>query len=201
MGLILMNERELLRQAKSGDGSALRQIVDSHKKSLFYLAYDLTGSVEDAEDLSQDVFLKAFRSIDKFNGDSSFGTWLYRITVNTFLDQTRKNSYKYERNRQEMTECIAAEASLGDFPGMSQPEAFTDSNQLQANISRAMDCLTSRERSVFVLRHYRQLSVQNVAHALDVSEGTVKSLFSRALKKMKKSLNFYRQPGKSEVVK
>ena len=196
-----MNDRQLIDRAKSGDGDAFRQIVEAHKRPLFYLAFDLTGSEEDAEDLSQDVFLKAFRSFDRFKGDSSLATWLYRITVNTFLDQTRKNSFKYEKKRKEMTEYVAAEASLPESPMMSTPEAFTDAGQLKAHISRSLDNLTSRERSVFALRYYRQLSVRNVAQTLGVSEGTVKSLFSRALKKMGKALINYRQPGKNEVGK
>jgi len=201
MGLILVNERELIGQARSGDRNALRQIVDTHKKAIFYLAYDLTGKVEDAEDLSQDVFLKAFRSLDRFKGDSSLGTWLYRIAVNTFLDQTRKRSYQYERNQLELTETVTSGSSGEDSSQMSQPEAFTDSSQLKEHIALALDGLTSRERSVFVLRHYQQFSVLQTADVLGVSEGTVKSLFSRAMKKMGESLKFYRQEGKCEVVK
>jgi RNA polymerase sigma-70 factor (ECF subfamily) len=196
-----MNDRLLIDRAKSGDGDAFRHIVETHKKSLFFLAYDLTGSAEDAEDLSQDVFLKAFRSFHRFKGESSLGTWLYRIAVNTFVDQTRKNSYKYEKKRQEMTEYVAAEAALPDSPGMSVPEAFTDAGQLKSQISRSLDNLTSRERSVFALRFYRQMSVRNVAQTLEVSEGTVKSLFSRAMKKMGKELTYFRLPGKKEVGK
>ena len=199
---MLVNERELIDRARSGDRDAFRQIVEMHKKNLFYLAYDLTGSNEDAEDLSQDAFLKAFRSFDRFKGDSSLSTWLYRITVNTFLDQTRRSSFKYEKKRQEMTEYVAAEAALPESPGgMSSPEAFADAGQLKAHIARSLEHLTSRERSVFALRFYQQMSVRNVAQTLEVSEGTVKSLFSRALKKMGTALTSYRQPGRSEVGK
>lgn len=199
---MLVDERELIDRARTGDRDAFRQIVEMHKKNLFYLAYDLTGSNEDAEDLSQDAFLKAFRSFDRFKGDSSLSTWLYRITVNTFLDYTRKNSFKYEKKRQEMTEYVAAEAALPESPGgMSPPEAFADAGQLKAHIARSLENLTSRERSVFALRFYQQMSVRNVAQTLEVSEGTVKSLFSRALKKMGAALMSYRQPGRSEVGK
>ncbi len=185
------NEWHLVKQACSGDKNAFKEIVENNKKKIFYLAFDLTGSKQDAEDLSQDVFIKAFCSLQKFKGNASLSTWLYRITLNSFIDQKRKKSVL---NHSPGWEC---HPTHDESPYSGNPETYAESLQIQQHIEQALHRLTPRERSVFVLRHYRGMAGKEVAELLNISQGTVKSLVFRAVKKLRKELSFYRNnPGK-----
>jgi hypothetical protein len=88
----LVNEEQLLIQrARNGEMGTFRELVELHKKKIYYLSLDLTGNHHDAEDLSQEVFIKAYRALKNFRGDAKFNSWLHRITVNTCISQRRKN--------------------------------------------------------------------------------------------------------------
>ena len=97
MELMKNYELRLAKQICEGDRNAFRDIVEDNKKKIFYLAFDLTGSQQDAEDLSQEVFLKAFRYMHTFKGEASISTWLYRIALNAFMDQKRKKAFEVEK--------------------------------------------------------------------------------------------------------
>lgn len=191
----------LVKRAGSGEAAAFQQIVEQNKKKIFYLAYDLTGSIEDAEDLSQEVFLKAYRSIKKFKGEASLGSWLYRITLNAFLDRKRKLAFKMEKQQQPLEERVASESLLdgrGNNPGTTDsiathetPEEYAQNKQIQVHVDEALEGLTPRERAVFVMRHYQEMPGKQVAKLLSISEGTVKSLLYRAVKKMQVLLSDY----------
>jgi len=86
------DEQVLIQRARIGEMSAFRELVEQYKKKIYYLSLDLTGNHHDAEDLSQEVFIKAYRSLKNFRGDAKFNSWLYRITVNTCISQRRKKS-------------------------------------------------------------------------------------------------------------
>jgi len=192
MDLMKNYESRLVNQVKDGDRNAFREIVEDNKKKIFYLAYDLTGSLQDAEDLSQDVFIKAFRSMHTFKGEASISTWLYRITLNTFLDQKRRKSYETERNQHTLDEHLAAEPVFNGNHTTLNPETYAESQQMQMHIEQALEHLSPRERSVFIMRHLQGMSGKTVGELLSISEGTVKSLMSRAIKKMQNVLGFYK---------
>jgi RNA polymerase sigma-70 factor (ECF subfamily) len=193
------SETYLVKRACGGEPEAFEQIVELNKKKIFYLAFDLTGSREDAQDLSQDVFIKAFRSLKKFKGDASLSSWLYRITLNAFLDRTRKLSFRKEREYQPLE--VVNETAAGSpfeeneiFPARHTahgPENYAESRQIQMHIQAALEHLTPRERAVFVMRHYREMSGKKVGELLGISEGTVKSLLFRAVKKLQPLLKDY----------
>lgn len=180
----------LVKRACSGEEAAFEKIVENNKKKIFYLAFDLTGSPQDAEDLSQEVFLKAFRSLKTFKGEASLSSWLYRITLNTFLDRKRKLSFRVEREYQSLEEGI-------EIVDPINPENHEESRQIQLHIETALEKLSPRERVVFVMRHYQDMPGKKVAKLLDISEGTVKSLLFRAIKKLQTQLSVYKDiPGK-----
>jgi len=207
MELVMNTDIYLVQRAGSGEAAAFHQIVEQNKKKIFYLAYDLTGSIEDAEDLSQDVFLKAYRAIKNFKGEASLGSWLYRITLNAFLDRKRKLSFKMEQQQQPLEERVASESLLdsrgtglctnpgsGDTAATHEtPEKYAQNKQIQVHIDAALEKLTPRERAVFVMRHYREMPGKQVAKMLRISEGTVKSLLFRAVKKLQILLSDYRE--------
>jgi RNA polymerase sigma-70 factor (ECF subfamily) len=201
MELMRNYELRLIKQAVEGDRNAFREIVEDNKKKIFYFAYDLTGSLQDAEDLSQEVFIKAFRSLQTFKGEASISTWLYRITLNAFLDLKRKKSYEMERYQDPLNEQLAAESLIRGNPSAGNPEVYAESYQIQMHIEHALEHLSPRERSVFVMRYYNGMSGKAVGELLHISEGTVKSLLSRAIKKMQKALGFYRNSPGMEVIK
>lgn len=184
-------EQNLIQKACKGNRNAFMKIVDQNKKKIFYLAYDLTGSWQDAEDLSQEVFLKAYRSIHTFQGHSSISTWLYRITFNTAIDIKRKKSYQMEKEHAPFEEQPTATPIFFDGNSKNTPESQIENQQLLNQIEMALQSLSPRERTVFIMRQYQGMSGREVGDLLDISEGTVKSLLFRAIKKLKKNLNSY----------
>lgn len=165
---------------------AFREIVERHKRRVFYLALDLTGNHHDAEDLSQEVFIKAFRALDGFRGEAQVQTWLYRITVNTFLNTRRKKALAFMRLRDDF-----ADAGFEQDTAPAPDDGVAD-NLLRRRIESALDVLSPKERTAFVLRQDHDLPVKEIAAAMDVAEGTVKSLLFRATQKLRHELAPYR---------
>ena len=100
----MIEECVLIERAKNGETSAFRELVERNKKNVYYLALDLTGNHHDAEDLSQEVFIKAYRNIKDFRSDSKLSSWLYRITVNTNINQYRKKSHRERKTHESLDE-------------------------------------------------------------------------------------------------
>jgi len=187
-----MTEATLIEQAKHGDRRAFRALVLEHRRSVFAVAFDLTGSAEEAEDLSQEVFLKMYRSLDHFRSEAKLSTWLYRIAVNTWITKQRRGAAKLRAREDTMNGEDDMAYSIADERPDADPSVTAEAALLNDRITRALDTLTPRERAVFVLRHYQDLKIADVGVALGISEGTVKSLLFRALGKLKNSLAMYR---------
>lgn len=184
-------ERLLIQQAQQHDKRAFRKLVERHQQNVYFLALDLSGNRQDAEDISQEVFLKAYRSLENFRGDAKLSSWLYRITVNCFMDTRRRKklatvplqSDTYEENNLE-----SVAISDADPP---EPIEKIQSSALQKHIQNALRQLSPRERMVFVLRHYQELPLKEIGDMLEIAEGTVKTLLFRAIKRLQRELAFY----------
>jgi RNA polymerase sigma-70 factor, ECF subfamily len=187
-----MTEATLIEQAKRGDRRAFRELVLLHRKSVFAVAFDLTGSAEEAEDLSQEVFLKMYRSLDHFRSEAKLSTWLYRIAVNTWITMQRRGAAKLRAREDTMNGEDEMAYTIADIRPDADPSVTAEVALLNERIKRALETLTPRERAVFVLRHYQDLKIADVGIALGISEGTVKSLLFRALGKLRNSLTMYR---------
>ncbi|MCF8241744.1 MAG: sigma-70 family RNA polymerase sigma factor [Melioribacteraceae bacterium] len=187
------SEKKLIDRIKKGDTSAFRDLVEANKRMVFHIAYDLTNSREDAEDVSQEVFFKAFKSINKFRGSSKFSTWLYRITVNTCYSMGRKKSYKEMHAEENMEEVISNENVEKNHPENSNPVKVLESSFIMKHIDKAVQKLSQREKSVFVLRNYNGLPFGDIVEILKLSPGTVRSVNFRALKKLRQELAFYKE--------
>ena len=161
-----------------------RAIVDEHKRSVYALAYELTGNHHDAEDLSQDVFIRVYRSLSSFRGDAKMFSWLYRITVNSYLNKKQKKTLLFRKLTSDFKDVELSHAEQNDSGDMVL---------VNAHLDQAMKKLTPSERAAFVLRHTKDLSIREVAEAMEIADGTVKSLLHRALKKLRKSLAHYRE--------
>lgn len=183
----MQEEKILIERIKKGDDEAMEAVVKTYKRKLYNLAYDLTNNNADAEDLVQDVFFKAFSQIHKFRGESALGTWLHRITVNQYLDIKKRKSFMILKHREEISE-----SSEGICPPSGHNPATDFENQeISDHINSALSKLSRREKHVFIFRHYNECQLNEIAEILKISEGTVKSLLFRALKKMRKELAYY----------
>jgi RNA polymerase sigma-70 factor (ECF subfamily) len=159
-------------------------------KKIYAVALDMTGDHHDAEDISQDVFLKAFGSLPRFRGRASISTWLYRMTVNACIDRSRKKAWKAIKPKgAALNESIQQQNESQRT--LSHPERELEKAILQEHIRGALDGLTERERAVFVLRHYHALPLKEIADCLNVTVGTVKSTLFRALKRLQGMLAPY----------
>lgn len=165
--------------------------MEKYKKKIYYLAYDLTGTHHNAEDLSQEVFIKAFLNIKKFRGDSDLGSWLYRITINTFLNQTKRKSYNSLTGNENIDRINWKNRGFTGIP--VSPERSAESALIKENISAALNNLAKQERLIFILKYLQHLSTDEISDLLNIKTGTVKSTIHRALKKMRKALAFYRE--------
>ncbi|MFC1492754.1 RNA polymerase sigma factor [candidate division KSB1 bacterium] len=172
-------------------GVTFRELVDKHKRSIYYLALKLTGDHHSAEDISQEVFIKLYKSLDKIKGESKLSTWLYRVTVNTWISSTRKRSVSM-LSYKDNTSLMNMEKEY-DNSGiqLSSHNPNMESIDLKDHIENALNKITDKERAVFVLRHYEDLPLKEIAKVLKIAEGTVKSLLFRAIKKLQKELSFY----------
>lgn len=194
-------ESRLIAQVREGNFIAFRKIMEAHQKEIFYLAYDMTGNRQDAEDLSQEIFIKAFHAMQHFRGDAKIGSWLYRIAVNTCIDKLRQK-------KDEMYDISAEFDESGSVPHRylatdpeENPENKAENSMMQRYIRNALHKLSPGERSVFVLRHYHDLPLAEIAQILNLSLGTVKSQIHRALKKLQTQLSFYKNDFGREVQK
>ena len=188
---MVQNEQFLVDRFCNGDHAAFHELVNLHKKKIYYLAYDITGNHHEAEDISQEVFIKMFRSLKTFRRDAKMSSWLYQITVNTSIDSLRKSSKKPKKTIDEFDQINIQESILPSGTHAFDPAQSTESSQIQNHISEALQKISPKERTVFVMRHYNDLKLSEIAEILNVTIGTVKSLLFRAIKKLRKELSSY----------
>lgn len=175
---------------KDGKREAFRKLVEMNKRRVFCLAYDLTGNIEDAEDLSQEVFIRAYRNFQGFRGDSAPFTWLYTIAVRTWIDMHRTRNARISRACVPMDEeIIDPGCILGETPG-EHPEYRAEYALLRGHIEHALDSLSPRERSVVSLKYLQDLKLAEIATVHSISEGAVKNHLYSALRKMRRKLAF-----------
>ena len=173
----------LVERFQSGEISVFDEIVRRCQKPVYRLAYHFTRNCEDAYDISQEVFIKVFKSLSDLNNSSTFDAWLRRVTVNACIDYLRQ---------------VPNEQMLGDFSCLDHkyvtggrsglPNNPVEASELGKVISRAVDRLPKRQRKAFVLRYYEDLSLKEVAGALECSVGAVKAHIFHATRKLRKSL-------------
>jgi RNA polymerase sigma-70 factor (ECF subfamily) len=186
----VVEEHILVQRAREGDAEAFRELVERSMRIIYRLSFDLTGNRQDAEDLSQEVFVKAQRSLRNFRGSAKWTTWLYRITVNTSIDMKKSNKYS-SVEYDDGIETAGRDARASHRP--AGPDRLTDGVMIQEQIEKALGRLSPNERSVFVLRHYHDLPLRQIAETLDVAEGTVKSHLFRAVQRLQKELLMYKK--------
>jgi RNA polymerase sigma-70 factor (ECF subfamily) len=193
------DETKLVDRICQGDFEAFHELVEIYKKKVYYLAFDMTGDHHDAEDISQEVFIKVFRHIKKFRKDAALKSWIYQITVNTCIDAQRKKSKKPQvlMESSEMDSLHQESAWTGNRH--SDPERHAEANIIQHRVQQMLLKISPKERSAFVMRYYDELKTSEIALILDVSTNTIKSFLFRARKKLQKELSFYQGNPQMEV--
>ena len=180
-----MREQRLVAAARGGDEGAFETLVRLYEKRVFALAVRMCGSREDAAEASQEAFLAAWQGLAFFRGESSFSTWLYRLTSNACVDLLRREG----RHRAAAGPSLDdGEAGL-DVPDQTlSPQDEAERRELREAIDRGLEALTPEHRQVLVLREMHQLSYDEIADVLSLDVGTVKSRISRARKQLRNFL-------------
>jgi RNA polymerase sigma-70 factor (ECF subfamily) len=172
--------------ARLGDQQAFRVLVERHSHALFRLAYRMTGNEQDAEDLVQETFLRAFKQLKNFDGRAAFGTWLHRICVNRSLDTLRARKTRKEVS-QPLTDDSVNWLDRVAAPQPS-PERWTHSGEITGLLEPALQQLSESERIAFVLRHYEDQPIEEIARTLGVRTNAAKHSVFRAVQKLRRML-------------
>src|SRR5829696_4591204 len=146
----------VLARARQGDGEAFQALVEQHSRSVFRLAYRMTGNEQDAEDVVQESFLRAYRQLGRFESRANFGTWLYRIVANCSVDLMRARQVRQNQGRMDSLDEIEADPAPADGP---TPERLAQSAEIGTRVAAALEGLSPLERAAFTLRHYEGRSI------------------------------------------
>jgi len=175
-----------VERAQSGDSDAFRLLVEQHSRAVFRLAFRMTGNEQDAEDVVQETFLRAYRQLDKYEARASFSTWLYRIASNYSLDLIRmRKRHEDKRERGNAEERDILQTLPVNTPG---PDRILYSSQVQERVNEALNELSAQERTAFVLRHFEGMSIDQIGETLGTGTNATKHSIFRAVQKLRRSL-------------
>jgi RNA polymerase sigma-70 factor, ECF subfamily len=176
----------IVEQVRAGDVDAFRVLVGRHGRTIFNMAYRMTGNEHDAEDVMQETFLKAYRQLDRFESRAGFGTWVNRIGINCALDLLRTRKSRREVTDSEDSESTMALDSLAATAPL--PDAQLHDCEVRERVTEAMDCLTANERAAFVLRHFQDVPIREIGKVLGLKESATKVTIFRAVHKLRQVL-------------
>lgn len=188
------NQREedaaLVARAKRGDREAFRMLVQNHERKAYAVALGMVKNPDDARDIVQEAFLKVWKSLGAFEGQSAFYTWLYRIVANLCIDHLRKgkSQVEYDDQRVHEEDQVAGDENILPQTAGLHPGRALESKELGAAIERALEELSPNHRAVLLMREVEGLSYREMADAMKVSEGTIMSRLFHARKKMQAAL-------------
>jgi RNA polymerase sigma-70 factor (ECF subfamily) len=187
-----MRQRDeaLVAAARGGDQDAFRELVDRHSRAVYRVAMRMTGSSQDAEDVVQEAFLKAYRQLGRFEDRASFGTWIHRIAMNCAVDLLRSRPRRQQTESDEVLETVAAEVGGGAAHTMT-PERLAASGEAGLRVQAALSGLSALERAAFVLRHFEGQSIAEISQALGIRTNAAKHSIFRAVRKVRLALEPY----------
>ena len=192
-----LDDRELVQRTQDGDQDAYRVLVERYQGRIFAVAYGLLHNREDAREVTQEAFIKAFRNLSGFRRDSSFYTWLYRITVNLGIDFRRRAYRNRETGNLDETR-LSPDVSAPTSPRpMGNPGRSLERKELRERIRAAIDQLPDEQKTVIILREVEGFSYKEIAETMDCAEGTVMSRLFYARKKLQVLLADAHSEGRS----
>ncbi len=177
-------DADLIDKIRSGDQAAFKELFDTYHKSVFRLCLRMLRNSQEAEDMTQDVFLKVFLQIKKFRGESSISTWLYRIAVNLCLNHLRRKKYA----RFLSLDFLAEKGKQPAQQPEKEPLARLTQEEKKALVWNAVDSLPKNQRVAVILNHYMDFSYDEIAETMELSAASVRSLLFRGKKSLQKRL-------------
>lgn len=186
------NDKAFVERILDNDPNVFNDIVKTYKRNVYFLALDLTHNHDDAEDVTQEVFIRVYKGLASFRGDSKFSTWLYRITVNTFINRTRTLSYEASKTNAEFDDEYGVHSKGSPYGFAGNPDEALSQKVIDEHLHNALAELSVSQRTVFMLRHYHDLPLKEIAEQMGNTEGTVKVLLFRAIQNLQKRLAFYK---------
>ncbi len=179
-------DRAAVAQVLAGDEDAFRALVERHSRAIFRLAYRMTANEQDAEDVVQETFLRAFRQLKRFESRSSFSTWLYRIAVNCSLDFIRKRRRHDEHHTPDSP---SEEETMHEvMDGRPTAERLVFSAEVQKRVDSVLSSLGPKERAAFSLRHFEGMSIEEIGSVLGLRDSATKNSIFRAVQKLRREL-------------
>ena len=192
---------ELILRAQTGDKRAFKMLVERYQKRAFGIAYGMLRNHDDALDASQEAFVRVYRNLDRFKGDSAFYTWFYRIVVNVCIDHCRKHGkvrkLEYDETYRRRDEAELPMEVIGNTRDM-RPDVSFEQSELGDAIALALEKLSENHRTIILLREVEGLSYDEIAEAVDCNIGTVMSRLHHARKHLQKLLKEYADSSSDE---
>ena len=186
-----IEDDDLIREAQAGERTSFDALVRRYDQSVLRLALHMLGNEQDAQDVHQEAFIKAYRHLANFRFECSFYTWLYRIVTNLCLDQLRRRKSRRE-DPSTVLDASGDEmdlmANVSDDRAMANPARELERKVMAEQIGAALDKLTPRERTVFELKHYQGLKLRTIGEMLSTTEETAKNTLFRATRKLREQL-------------
>ena len=183
------SEQELIRLAQAGDSDAFCLLAEAYERRIYSLAFHFCRDRQDAEDLSQEVWLRAYPAVASFRFESSFYTWLRKIAINCFLNYRRAAAGKYQ-SREQVSEDWANEQPAPSW------ETSLHNQLVVERVMRALSDVTSQQRLIFLLKHQEGLTYEEISRSLGCSVGTVKKSVARTIVKLRERLGANDEPEK-----
>jgi len=183
------SDETLIEKAKKSDLEAFKIIVERYQTRVISVAYGIVHNEDDAKDISQDVFVKVYKSLDNFQGNSRFYTWLYRITVNMAIDYNRKIKRKQAMEYNDDIN-VKTELPLADSK-QALPDKYIYDKEIYGKLQEAIENLSEEQKKTFILREMEDLSYQEIADIMKCSVGTVMSRLYYARDKIRLYLKPY----------
>jgi len=175
-----LTDVELVQEVRQGNRQAFTELMRRYQQRVYWTARRIVGSHEDADDIAQETFVKAFLALGDFRGDSSFFTWLYRIAVNLSLNAARKQQFLGYLRQSEMVARF--------LPSEKDPSHELEQQELQSMLQQAIKELPEKQREVFVMRYFDELSYQEISAILKTSVGGLKANYFHAVRKIREYL-------------
>jgi RNA polymerase sigma-70 factor, ECF subfamily len=180
------NDHEAIRAVLSGDKEAYGALVIRHSRTLFRVAFRITGNEADADEVVQDAFLRGYRKLETFESRANFGTWIYRIAVRCALDKIGRRKADHDSRVADEDDREQSEIQVADMA--PSPERLLLSGEMAAIQQAAMHSLTPTERSAFVLRHMEDCTSEEIGSALGIQPNAAKQAVFRAVQKLRRRL-------------
>jgi RNA polymerase sigma-70 factor (ECF subfamily) len=183
------NDRATVAQVLAGNQASFRDLVERYSRTIFRLAFRMTGNEQDAEDIVQETFLRAYRALHTFEAKANFGTWLRRVAINCTFDHLRRAK---RRQEDPYPEDLRQERDGEPFSSVASPrpdpERLLLGVELQKKLEGAMAALSDQERAAFVLRHFDGCSIEEIGKALGLRQSAAKNAIFRAVQKLREVL-------------